>query len=1005
MAYKFQLGAYTASGSLTQEGAVESEGTLTVGSDGAGADVTFHSDTTGDYMMWDASEEQLKIVGTSGQVALDIDTGNLTVGAYGLTDAGAATIASMAGNWTNVGRTVADMGILTTVDINGGSMDGVTIGAASAGAATFTTVAGSTGTFSGILKTDDTTNATSTTDGSLQTDGGLSVAADAVIGDDLILLSDAAVIHFGANKDVTLTHVADVGLTITHTGTGDNLPVVLQLKSEEDAVIADEVIASMEFAAGDSDGTDGATVAAGIHAIAEETFAADANATKLVFTTADSETAAASATAKMTLASTGNLTTAGSITAVGSFIIGSADMSEADLEKLDGITNGTAAASKAMVLDANADISGARNVTITGEIDAASGDFSGNIDVDGIANLDAVDIDGAVQIDGAVTVGVDGTGQDVKMFGDTTGKYLLWDQSGDELVLAGANTKISFYDAAGGENISADGSGHMEVNAGTTLDMTAPTIDLNASTAVTMDTPSFTVASSAEDKPVITLKNTYSGLDGPELRFVMDKGAAGADNDSAGMISFYADDDNQDNIKFGQIQVQVSDASNNNEGGKMAFSVANHDGGEGVGLLIEDGSEDNEIDVTVAKGANSITSIAGDLTVTSHVNIGDSKSIKIGASTDMELVHDGTHSYIKNKTGTLKIATETSGVAITLGHSTSVVTVADDLTIVGDLTVQGTTKTVNVEMIDTSNGIIFEGSSDDAYETTLKAENPTADHTYHLPDLGNSSDEGWVAAFAANPANSSATLITATPAEVNYLDITTIGTAETSKALTISASDTWTVVGMTCANLGTVTTIDINGGSIDGATLGAASAVTITNADMNGGSIDGVAIGAASAAAGTFTTLACNGGALSIAALDIDGGTDIGEALVDADLLIVDNGAGGTNRKCTMARLKTYMGSVAVATKANGGTLAVGVNYFADMSDDGEDSVTLPASAGMTIGESVKVKAPSDCSAARYITINKAGSQTIDGATSIRLESPFAAVELVYVAADTWRVF
>jgi hypothetical protein len=277
-------------------------------------------------------------------------------GSLDVSGVNALGIASMASNWTNAGRTVADMGILTTVDINGGSIDGAVIGAASVAAGSFAAVVGTTGTFSGVLKTDDNTAATSTTDGSLQTDGGLSVALDAVVGDDLILLSDAAVIHFGASKEVTLTHVADKGLTVTHTGAGDNLPVVFQLKSEEDAVIADEVIASIEFAAGDSDGSDGALVAAGIHAIAEETFAADANATKLVFTAADSETAASSATAKMTLASTGNLTTAGSITAVGSFIIGSADMSEADLEKLDGITNGTGAASKALVLDGSRDV-------------------------------------------------------------------------------------------------------------------------------------------------------------------------------------------------------------------------------------------------------------------------------------------------------------------------------------------------------------------------------------------------------------------------------------------------------------------------------------------------------------------------------------------------------------------------------------------------------------------------------------------------------------------------
>ena len=71
-----------------------------------------------------------------------------------------------------------------------------------------------TGTFSGVLKTDDTTDATSTTDGSLQTDGGLSVAKDVVIGDDLSLKSDSAALNFGADNDVTLTHLADKGLIL-----------------------------------------------------------------------------------------------------------------------------------------------------------------------------------------------------------------------------------------------------------------------------------------------------------------------------------------------------------------------------------------------------------------------------------------------------------------------------------------------------------------------------------------------------------------------------------------------------------------------------------------------------------------------------------------------------------------------------------------------------------------------------------------------------------------------
>jgi hypothetical protein len=48
---------------------------------------------------------------------------------------------------------------------------------------------------------------------------------------------------------------------------------------------------------------------------------------------------------------------------------------------------------------------------------------------------------------------------------------------------------------------------------------------------------------------------------------------------------------------------------------------------------------------------------------------------------------------------------------------------------------------------------------------------------------------------------------------------------------------------------------------------------------------------------------------IPLTALDIDGGTDIGEALVDADLFIVDNGAGGTNRKTALSRIATYVGS------------------------------------------------------------------------------------------------
>ena len=55
-----------------------------------------------------------------------------------------------------------------------------------------------------------------------------------------------------------------------------------------------------------------------------------------------------------------------------------------------------------------------------------------------------------------------------------------------------------------------------------------------------------------------------------------------------------------------------------------------------------------------------------------------------------------------------------------------------------------------------------------------------------------------------------------------------------------------------------------------------------------------------------------NTAAPNISVLDIDGATDIGADLVDADLFIVDDGAGGTNRKTTAARLKTYIGTIVI---------------------------------------------------------------------------------------------
>ncbi len=93
--------------------------------------------------------------------------------------------------------------------------------------------------------------------------------------------------------------------------------------------------------------------------------------------------------ANSTMAVAGNLTVGGALTLGSGAVI-----SEAELETIDGITPGTVLASKAMIVDANKDITGGRNLTITGELDAATLDISGNADIDGTLEADAMTLNG-----------------------------------------------------------------------------------------------------------------------------------------------------------------------------------------------------------------------------------------------------------------------------------------------------------------------------------------------------------------------------------------------------------------------------------------------------------------------------------------------------------------------------------------------------------------------------------------------------------------------------------
>ena len=98
---------------------------------------------------------------------------------------------------------------------------------------------------------------------------------------------------------------------------------------------------------------------------------------------------------------------AGLIVPDGQFTLGSTAVSStaAELNLVDGITAGTVLASKAVIVDSNKDLTGGRNLTISGELDAATLDISGDADIDGTLETDGLTVGGvAAKVAGKETM-------------------------------------------------------------------------------------------------------------------------------------------------------------------------------------------------------------------------------------------------------------------------------------------------------------------------------------------------------------------------------------------------------------------------------------------------------------------------------------------------------------------------------------------------------------------------------------------------------------------------
>ena len=297
-------------------------------------------------------------------------------------------------------------------------------------------------------------------------------------------------------------------------------------------------------------------------------------------------------------------------------------------------------------------------------------------------------------------------------------------------ILVDSNSKIDNFLVdnlqLNGNQISSS-SGDVDIAPAANLDIDAGTIDLS-----TQATQFTVIDNSATSMTIAEGNNTYITID---------------TTNSAERILF------SKNVEFdGVVNIDGSiDLDGLSDFGGYATTNINIDSGAIDGTPIGANSASTGAFTTLS--ASSTATLSGNTTVggtlgvtgvatfTTHAVFGDSDIIKLGDASDLTLYHDGTNYYVTNATGALKLATETSGIAVTIGHSTSETTIADNATVAGNAAVTGTlgvTGATTVAAITgsgtaTFNGNVVLGNASDDTQTTTG----TTTHTgqYNIDNL------------------------------------------------------------------------------------------------------------------------------------------------------------------------------------------------------------------------------------------------------------------------------
>jgi len=176
--------------------------------------------------------------------------------------------------------------------------------------------------------------------------------------------------------------------------------------------------------------------------------------------------------------------------------------------------------------------------------------------VTGVLTTTAASVsNGGGQFNGAINVGVDGTGYDVKFFGDTASAFMLWDQSADDLILGGA--------------------------AGLSVNSTALVTGVLTTTAATVFNGGFaandgSTITTADNTTQLTLISTDADANvGPNLTLFRNS-ANPDDNDAIGRINFQAQNDRSggSTLNYAFIESFILDASDGAESAELTFKIA-----------------------------------------------------------------------------------------------------------------------------------------------------------------------------------------------------------------------------------------------------------------------------------------------------------------------------------------------------------------------------------------------------------------------------------------------